>query len=163
MPVELVCSDRALHDAKAKSFLVALDLRSKTMELRSEREALVPSDVLLHHVIRYELPNFPASPRSLLEALRPLAERVVAGYAPRVVGGVEIGVFSNDAVVADDGIRLLCDACCDELEVDSRATTAECFAYRTPAVEFLGPIDFDEERTLIGLLNPRSNSKLAEN
>jgi len=76
----------------------------------------VPMDVWHHRRIRSSVRNdiSEAALLELLEAIRPLAERIEAGYDRHWDGHNHVGRYDEDAEAAIDEIRELCEAIDDD-------------------------------------------------
>jgi hypothetical protein len=69
-----------------------------------------PARVFNGLAVRWTIPALKAdAANDLLAEIKPLAERVVAGFFSEWSGGNEVGRFNADAGAACDEIRLLCD------------------------------------------------------
>lgn len=90
---------------------VELDCRTGVLSASYNPEIVgQPMHVFNGLAVRWTIPALKTvAANELLTEIKPLAERVVAGFYSEWSGGNEVGRFNEDAGEACDAIRLLCD------------------------------------------------------
>lgn len=109
---ELYC--RYSGQTEAQPCYVSLDCESGALSAGYNPEIgnAVPAREYHGHVQAWSIPCLREEPaNALLDAIRPLAARVVAGYVSEWDGSSNVAVFDEDAQEAIDAIGALCEQC----------------------------------------------------